>query len=252
MKRYVGVKSGHDSVRTKSENAEIRQLMSLQNVLRVPLNANSLVDQATQAIDHAIYVGQLLPGQRISEAELAGQFGISRGPLREAISRLEGRRLIERVPHQGVRVIQLDDNAINEVFLLREALEGMACRIAAEKHTKEQFQEWQQLLRAHELASNAADGTFDDLRNKDWDFHLSIIRATGNHRLETMLIKDVYYQLRLYCYQHRNIASQRKTGVKGHKDILAALKTRDGEAAEGAMRSHISTARKNLVFGTGT
>jgi DNA-binding GntR family transcriptional regulator len=223
--------------------------MNSQNVLRATLNVNSLVDQATHAIDHAIYVGQLLPGQRISEAELAGQFGISRGPLREAISRLEGRRLIERVPHQGVRVIQLDDNAINEVFLLREALEGLACRIAAETHTKEQVQEWQQLIRAHELASNTVDDSFDDLRNKDWEFHLSIIRATGNHRLETMLIKDVYYQLRLYRYQPRNVASQRKTAVKGHKDILAALKKRDGDAAEMAMRTHISTARKNLIAG---
>jgi DNA-binding GntR family transcriptional regulator len=62
-----------------------------------------------------------------------------------------------------------------------------------------------------------------------------------------MLIKDVYYQLRLYRYRHENIAAQRKTAIDGHKQILSALAKRDGIAAEAAMRKHIALACDNLV-----
>jgi len=70
-------------------------------------------------------------GTRISEQALAASLGVSRSPLREALSRLEGRRLIERIPNVGARVVELHPENLEEVLAIREALETLACRLAA-------------------------------------------------------------------------------------------------------------------------
>src|SRR4051794_19411623 len=95
-----------------------------------PIARGSLADEAFGKIVEAITAGDFKPGGRIAEAALARQLGISRGPLREALGRFEG-RLVERKPHVGVKVIDLSDKDLVELFAVREALEGMACRLAA-------------------------------------------------------------------------------------------------------------------------
>jgi len=78
----------------------------------------------------AITSGEFQPGQKLSEAQLARQLGISRGPLREALGRLDG-RLVMRIPRIGVRVTNFSYEDIEQLFLVREALEGMPARLAA-------------------------------------------------------------------------------------------------------------------------
>src|SRR5690554_1580237 len=95
-----------------------------------PLEVRTLADRALEMIEAAIMKGDLPPGARISEAPLAKTFGISRGPVREAIRRLEGRGLLERVPHIGARVVTISIEDLLEIFDIREALEGTACRLA--------------------------------------------------------------------------------------------------------------------------
>ena len=92
----------------------------------------SLVDEALNKIVGAITGGAFKPGERLSESELARQLGISRGPLREALGRLEG-RLVVRIPRVGVSVIRISRDDLVELFAVREALEGMACRLAAQR-----------------------------------------------------------------------------------------------------------------------
>src|SRR5512139_1512668 len=99
------------------------------------LEVRTLADRALEQIETAIMKGDLGPGTRISEVLLARTFGISRGPLREAIRRLAGRGLLEVIPHVGARVVTLSLDDLREVFDIREVLEGMACRLAAERMT---------------------------------------------------------------------------------------------------------------------
>lgn len=96
----------------------------------------TLADRVCQQIVNSIVTGELLPGQKISEPGLAKLYGISRGPLREAIRRLEGWRLIERKPHVGARVVQLSAGELIEIYRVREALEGMASRLAGGEHDR--------------------------------------------------------------------------------------------------------------------
>ena len=211
------------------------------------LESSSLADQACEALDAAILNGKLPPGARISEAELASQFGISRGPLREAISRLEGRGLIRRVPHTGVRVVELNDDSIREVFLLREVLEGLACKLAAENRRPADMAHWRELISSQKALARGEHVEIEKWRTADWNFHWSIIQVGCNQRLAAMLCNDVYYQLRLYKYRPIEVLSHMKDAIKGHDEILNALVKGDGAAAEGAMRRHIALACRSLV-----
>ncbi len=103
------------------------------------IDVQTLADQACDVIERAILNGDLPPGTPLGEAELASRIGISRGPLREAINRLEGRRLLQRVPHMGVRVVCLSDAEVAEIYAMREVLEGLAARLAAEHMTPEEM-----------------------------------------------------------------------------------------------------------------
>ena len=88
---------------------------------------STLADRVCQQIITAIVKGEIKAGEKISEPELARTYGISRGPLREAIRRLEGLRLVESRPNVGARVVQLSVKELLEIYRVREALEGMAC-----------------------------------------------------------------------------------------------------------------------------
>ena len=97
------------------------------------LDSETLAESVFRRIQTAIVRGDIAPGSKISEPELARTYGISRGPLREAIHRLEGQRLLVRVPHVGARVVSLNHAELIELYEIRESLEGMACRLAAER-----------------------------------------------------------------------------------------------------------------------
>src|ERR1700676_3332633 len=95
----------------------------------------TLAEQVFWRLSAAILAGELAPGAKISEPALARQYGVSRGPLREALHRLQERKLITRSPNQGPRVVKPSAEVLAELFMVREALEGMAARLAATNAT---------------------------------------------------------------------------------------------------------------------
>lgn len=92
----------------------------------------TLTEHVFKQIQTAIVLGQIPAGSKISEPELARTYGISRGPLREAIHRLEGQRLVERTAHVGARVVSLSLQQFKELYQIRASLEGLACKLAAQ------------------------------------------------------------------------------------------------------------------------
>ena len=192
-----------------------------------------------------IIAGQLTEGSRISELELSRHYGVGRGPLREAVLRLEGMGLVVRAPHVGARVVKLTRKELSEIFSIREALEGMAARLAAECMTDQDLIDLDQLIKKHAeyIHSNKGEAYID--QEGDYDFHYRIIKASGNQRLIRLLCDELYHLVRLYR-KNSVRSSHPEKALQEHQMILEALQDRDGELAEMLMRRHIARARKAI------
>ena len=145
-----------------------------------------------------IISGTLPEGSRISEPELSRRYGVGRGPLREAILKLEGIGLVQRAPHVGARVVTLSGNELEQIFAVREALEGMAARLAASNMSDEELSELELLLATHESYVREHDGQAYIDQDGDYDFHYRIIKGSGNQRLIRSLCDELYHLIRIY------------------------------------------------------
>ncbi|CCN81436.1 putative Propionate catabolism operon transcriptional regulator of GntR family [Vibrio nigripulchritudo SFn27] len=201
-------------------------------------------ENLTSSLVEAIVEGQIAPGSKISEPELAKRFNVSRGPLREAIMRLEGLGLIERIPHVGARVIHISLTHLSELYAVREALEGMAARLAARYITDEEIEGLSQLLSTHSDHIEQVEGSSYFHQHGDFDFHYRIIKASRNSKLVTLLCDELYHLLRMYRYQSPRSHSRPEQALEEHKFILKAIQNRDEELAEMLMRRHISCSRQ--------
>lgn len=207
---------------------------------------STLADRAYDCIQKAIVTGDLPMGAKISEAELSNRFGYGRAPLREALQRLEARGLIERKPHVGARVVTLSPETLLELYTVREALEGMAARLAAHHMTDAEIEDMRELLRRHAENIKKDQGLSYYQEEGDFDFHYRIISGSKNERLITLLLGELYHLLRLYRYQLSTQAGRPDRAFQEHQRIIDALADRDGELAELLMRRHIAAARENL------
>ncbi|THE25774.1 GntR family transcriptional regulator [Vibrio cholerae O1 biovar El Tor] len=201
-------------------------------------------ENLTEYLIEAIVEGQLAPGSKISEPELAKQFQVSRGPLREALMRVEGLGLIERIPHIGARVIQLSPTKLVELYAVREALEGMAARLAARNITEIELAGLESLLSTHSTHIDQVEGASYFHQQGDFDFHYRIIQACRNQQLIGLLCDELYHLLRMYRYQSPRSHSRPVEVLEEHKFILRAIRQRDEELAEMLMRRHISRSRQ--------
>ncbi|ASK55485.1 GntR family transcriptional regulator [Vibrio tarriae] len=201
-------------------------------------------ENLTEYLIDAIVEGQLAPGSKISEPELAKQFQVSRGPLREALMRVEGLGLIERIPHIGARVIQLSPTKLVELYAVREALEGMAARLAARNITEIELAGLESLLSTHSTHIDQVEGASYFHQQGDFDFHYRIIQASRNQQLIGLLCDELYHLLRMYRYQSPRSHSRPVEALEEHKFILRAIRQRDEELAEMLMRRHISRSRQ--------
>jgi DNA-binding GntR family transcriptional regulator len=208
--------------------------------------ALTLADRVFSQIQTAIVKGELAPGTKMSEAELATRYGVSRGPLREALRRLEGRKLLTRIPHVGVRVISLSFDELIQIYHVREAMEGMAARLAALYMPAEEVQGLKDLLAQHEKQAELQEGRAYFQDEGDFDFHYRIVQGSRNDVLSQMLCGELYHRVRLYRYQFSVTEGRPQKAFGEHHRIIEAIETRDAEMAEILMRRHISSARANI------
>ncbi|MBZ8132389.1 GntR family transcriptional regulator [Afifella sp. IM 167] len=203
----------------------------------------TLSDRAFEWLEEAIIKGDYPPETKLDEAELAEAFGISRGPVREAIRRLEGKKLVERVAHVGARVARRSQNDLIDLLYIREALEGMACRLATQRVSEAALDELEKLLEGHAAEEPLQAGAHYYQKPGDYDFHFRIIQESGNERLIEMLCEDLYHLLRVYRYRSSARKGRAIEALKEHRDILAAMRARDADLAERCMRQHLTHAR---------
>ncbi len=206
----------------------------------------TLADRVFGQIQDAIVKGELKSGVKMSEVELTARYGVSRGPLREALRRLEARKLLTRIPHVGVRVVALTIDDVLQMYQVREVLEGMAARLAAQNATDEEVQGLKQLLQQHQQQTELQSGKGYYQEEGDFDFHYRIVKASRNDVLMQMLCGELYHRVRLYRYQFSVTEGRPHKAFAEHSRIIEAIENRDSELAEFLMRRHISSARKNI------
>ncbi|MFH2134640.1 MAG: GntR family transcriptional regulator [Pseudomonadota bacterium] len=206
----------------------------------------TLSDIATHKLAQSIVTGELAQGQKLNEAELAERFGMGRGPLREALRHLEGMRLVKRTPNAGARVVILDRKTLSDLYAVREALEGMACRIAASQMSDEEIAQLAALLDRHETQIAKQGGKVYAQSEGDLDFHYQIARGSRNQMLMDLLGSEQYQLLRMCRYRTSRNAQRTKPALSQHRQIVEALANRDGELAELLMRRHIQGAWRSI------
>ena len=209
-------------------------------------DSQTIADRLSEELITAIVRGDIPSGSKISEPDLARNYKVSRGPLREAIRRLEGLHLVARVPHVGARVVSLHARQLQEIYQMREALEGMAARLACRHMSEAQVSDLKKLLDEHELNIQKSDGREYFQHEGDFDFHYRIIQGSKNQRLIEFLCSELYHLVRMYRFRSSQISSRPERALAEHRHICLAIEQGDEELAELLMRRHISTAQKHI------
>ena len=200
--------------------------------------AVTTADKVFDSILHAIVEWKIAAGSKVSEPELAKQYEISRSTLREALNRLEKCHLIERKANVGSRVVDCTIEGLLEIYVVREALEGMACRQAATNMSDDEIAEMQAMLTAHSKSQALEEG--------DLDFHYKVILGSHNQQLINILCGQLYHLVRMYRIQFGMHSPRATKAFQEHSSIIQAICDRDGELAEMLMRRHIAASRKNI------
>ena len=210
------------------------------------LESITIPERIFALLREAIVEGAMPAGSKISEPELARAHGISRGPLREAIGRLEACGLVVRRPNVGARVVTLSSQQLLEIFHVREALEGMAGRLAAQNMSEAEIADLRLLLEQHgEQIERDRDHAYFQ-REGDLDFHYRIVQGSHNARMIELLCNDLYHLVRLYRYQFGMSSKRGPRAFVEHEHIVDAIERRDPEMAELMMRAHIRASRENV------
>lgn len=195
-----------------------------------------LRDVVFNTLRQAILKGELAPGERLMEIQLAERLGVSRTPVREAIRKLELEGLVTMVPRKGAEVAGITEKGMKDVLEVRKALEGLAVELACQKIEEEQLQHLEEHLVKFEKAINSGDLTH--IAEMDVDFHDTIYSTTDNEKLVQML-----YNLREQMYRYRveyiKDKETRTTLLKEHREIVDTLKSRDANAAKEVIKRHI-------------
>jgi DNA-binding GntR family transcriptional regulator len=216
-------------------------------MLETAAGGRVMIDDTVARMEELILTGELEPGARLPEQQLADALGVSRGPLREAIRTLEGRRLLERTPHAGVRVVQLSLEDLEQLLAMREALEGMACRLAAEHMTAPEIRRLRETAtRIETMLEEGSRSPFPG--DAETDFHRQIAVGSRNKWIERQLCEDLYCLLRLYrLHGLRRAGRSAKVTAREHHMIIDRIHARDADGAERVMREHIRHSRERLL-----
>jgi len=203
-----------------------------------------LANKAYEFIKSAIFNMELRPSQPLVDSDLAERVHVSRTPVREALSRLEAEGLVVRGPRQGWRVCSLSRDDIEQIFDLKESLEGLAARRAAERIKQKDAQQLLRVVRRMEEASQSADR--QAWMALDAQYHGIVFRVAGNERLTQIVgnLNDQWHRLRL---GHLAVEGRIQRASQEHRSIAEAMAAHDKDLAEATMQQHLRNLRDSLI-----
>ena len=194
-----------------------------------------------------IIKGDLAQGGKLFEAKIAEQLGVSRTPVREAIKGLAAEGLVKMNPNQGVVVINISIEDLQEVLQIRRVLEGLAASIAAEKIHSEEITKLEEIIK--KMSTNISKPKPDVAAYSELnaEFHNLILNACGNRRLMKICNNLSSSDHRFRIRSLRNNPGRLKYSLKEHQEIFEALKRKDADQAEKLSRIHIDNVLKNIL-----
>lgn len=205
--------------------------------------ADASAPGAYEQIYQAIIRGEILPGDRLRETELAAQIGLSRTPIREAIRKLESDGIVEHQPRVGAMVKKLSQQEIVELYEMRIVIEETAAQMAA-RHISGAEIETLKVIN-QEIA---AGGPPDQSAKLNRDFHICILHAARNRYL-VQSFKGLAHHFVLLGATTIESETRVSEVVAQHNEIITALENRDAEAVTDAMRAHMETSLLHRLKG---
>ncbi|WP_028306937.1 GntR family transcriptional regulator [Desulfitibacter alkalitolerans] len=205
---------------------------------------NSLRGMVFNRLLDDILDGTYSPGETLVESKLAEKLGVSRTPIREAIKQLELEGLVTPLPNRRVVVQGITEKDIDDIYIIRKRLEGLAARWAVVNITEEEFEELKKTLELMEFYTQR--GALDQVQELDARFHSIIFQASKSKPLRFVLA-NFHQFLRKARGDSLMVPGRLTKALQEHRAILDAIIASDPDAAEEAMKKHVLGARDNLV-----
>ena len=206
-----------------------------------------LRDVVFKTLRQAILKGELEPGERLMEIQLAERLGVSRTPIREAIRKLELEGLVLMIPRRGAEVAKISEKNLRDVLEVRRSLEELAIDLACQRIQEEELETLREAQK--EFAAAIAVGDAMEIAQTDEKFHEIIYSGTGNQKL-MQILSNLREQMYRYRLEYIKDANKRLILLVEHEQILKALSLRHVQEARLAVREHIDnqeiTVLKNL------
>ncbi|MBI3970611.1 MAG: GntR family transcriptional regulator [Chloroflexi bacterium] len=204
------------------------------------LERDLLRERARAGIREAIASGELKPGDQIVEAAIAARIGVSRSPVREALRELEQHGLVESLPNRGTFVAALTAEDVEEIVLLRGALEGLAARLAADRMGRRDLRALEEIVERMAYHTGLGPQEESAFTEDDAEFHSTLVRLSGHRRLQRLwLALDPLIWLLTVNDARESGRRDRDAMAREHRELLDTLAAGDPEAAQRAVWEHI-------------
>ena len=195
-----------------------------------------LRDVVFQTLRTAILKGDLKPGERLMELQLASKLGVSRTPIREAIRMLEQEGVARTIPRKGAEVAGMTEKDMEDVLQIRCVLEELAARLSCQNITDEEMRELKIAMVAFE--EKTREGNVVELAKADVTFHDIIYRAADNPKL-LVLLNNLREQMYRYRTEYMKDDRIHPVLIREHKEMVKALESRDQELVAREVRQHL-------------
>ncbi|MFP4383946.1 MAG: GntR family transcriptional regulator [Spirochaetia bacterium] len=217
--------------------------------MSTPVRHPNLNEVVREAIEEQILSGELAPGGKVAEAELAGILEVSRTPVKLALVELSQEGIIDVIPRRGAYVKIFSKDDMVKIQQVRAALEGLAVKLAAVHFGLENYRMLKNVIDEYQRLGKAAEQETDDTRRRDietrmkrldLDFHNRILDLSGNEYLVSVARRK---NLQFQCFINKAWGDKRENRMRvtrEHKEILQSLKHNDPASAERLLKEHIT------------
>ncbi|KUO50719.1 MAG: GntR family transcriptional regulator [Desulfitibacter sp. BRH_c19] len=207
-------------------------------------NYKPLREIVLEALKDAIVNGQLKPGERLMEQQVAEELGVSRTPVREAIRKLEIEGFVIMIPRKGAYVSDISLKDIAQVFEVRAAMEALAAGLAAQRIVDEQVEQLERKLVEVKKAVDNSD--LEGTIQYDTEFHEIIYSASRNDRL-VQFLNNLREQIQRYRSASLASPGRLKDTLEEHKELVDAISARNVELAQRLAKEHIENAENSIL-----
>lgn len=203
-----------------------------------------LRDVVFNTLRQAILRGELKPGERLMEIQLANKLGVSRTPIREAIRKLELEGLVLMIPRKGAEVAEITEKSLRDVLEVRKALEELAVQLCCDKITNEEIKELENAAKDFKLAVKSGDIT--EIAEADVRYHDVIYMATGNQKLIQLLnnLREQMYRYRMEYLKSDDVYPHL---ILEHEEISRHIAQKEKEKATKIVCRHIDNQVEGVI-----